>query len=77
MFLGGIKMDKIVINKDACIGCGYCVSRHPEYLVFDEMGQADPVGKEVNPDDKMSILETIENCPTEAIRIDDVKEDEN
>ena len=23
------------------------------------------------------ILETIENCPTEAIRIDDVKEDEN
>lgn len=68
-------MDKIVINKDACIGCGYCVSRHPEYLVFDDMGQAEPVGKEVTTEDKMEILETIENCPTEAIRIENEKED--
>ncbi len=70
-------MDKIVINKDACIGCGLCVHSHPEYLVFDEMGQADPIGKEVLPEDKKAILETIEHCPTEAIRIEDIKEGEN
>ena len=41
------------------------------------MGQADPIGKEVLPEDKKAILETIEHCPTEAIRIEDIKEGEN
>ncbi len=68
-------MEKVVIDKNACIGCGLCVSRHPEYLVFDEMGQADPVGKEVTSEDKASLLETVEMCPTEAFRIEDIKED--
>lgn len=67
-------MEKIIINKEACIGCGLCVHSHPEYLVFDEMGQADPVGKEILPTDKPNILETVEHCPTEAIKIEDVKE---
>ena len=67
-------MEKIVINKDACIGCGLCVSTHPEYLVFDEMGQAEPVGKEVDPNDKAALLETVEHCPTEAFLIEDIKE---
>ncbi len=62
-------MEKIEINKDACIGCGMCVHSHPDYLVFDENGQAEPVGKEVKPEDKKSFLETIESCPTEAISI--------
>lgn len=62
-------MEKIEINKDACIGCGMCVHAHPDYLVFDENGQADSVGKEVKPEDKLSFLETIESCPTEAISI--------
>ena len=62
-------MEKIHINKDACIGCGMCVMEHPEYLVFDENGQAEPVGKEVTKEDKMSLLESVEKCPTEAITI--------
>lgn len=68
-------MEKIVINKDACIGCGLCVHSHPDYLVFDEMGQAEPVGKEVDPKDKEALLETVEHCPTEAFMIEDVKEE--
>lgn len=67
-------MDKIVINKDACIGCGLCVHEHPEYLVFDEMGQAEPIGKVIDSNDKMSMLDTVEHCPTEAFRIEDIKE---
>lgn len=70
-------MEKIVINKDACIGCGMCVSRHPEYLVFDEMGQAESVNKEIKPEDKKEILETTEMCPTEAFRVEDQKEASN
>ena len=62
-------MEKIEINKDACIGCGMCVHDHSNYLIFDENGQAEPVGKEVKPEDKKSFLDTIESCPTEAISI--------
>lgn len=62
-------MEKIQINKDACIGCGMCVHSHPDYLIFDENGQAESVGNEVKKEDKMSILQTIDNCPTEAISI--------
>jgi len=69
-------MEKIIINKEACIGCGLCVHSHPEYIVFDEMGQAEPVGKEVNPNDKKAILETVDSCPTSAIKIEDEKEAE-
>lgn len=69
-------MEKIVINKNACIGCGMCVHSHPEYIVFDDEGHAEPIGKEVMPNDKRAILETIEHCPTEAIRIEEEKEAE-
>ena len=62
-------MEKININKDQCIGCGMCVHTHPEYLIFDENGQAEPVDKEIKKEDKISILESIEACPTEAISI--------
>jgi ferredoxin len=64
-------MEKIIINEDACIGCGLCVSKNPDYLVFNEMGHAEPVGKEVKKEDKPNILEAIEQCPTEAIRIEE------
>ncbi len=67
-------MEKIVIDKDACIGCGLCVHSHPDYLVFDEMGQADPVDREVDPSDKAALLESVEHCPTEAFKIEDIKE---
>ena len=67
-------MERIVIDKNACIGCGLCVHSHPEYLVFDEMGQAESIGKEVEAKDKMALLETVEHCPTEAFKIEDIKE---
>ena len=67
-------MERIVIDKNACIGCGLCVHSHPEYLVFDEMGQAESIGKEVESKDKMALLETVEHCPTEAFKIEDIKE---
>ena len=66
-------MEKIVIDKGLCLGCGLCVHSHPEYLVFDEMNQAEPIDKEVEPSDKESILETIGNCPTSAIKIENMK----
>ena len=68
-------MEKIVIDKDSCMGCGMCVAEHPEYLIFDEMGQAEPVDKEVEPADKARLLDSVEKCPTQAFRIEDIKEE--
>lgn len=67
--MGGNEMEKIVINKEACVGCGMCVHQNPDYLVFDENGHAEAIDKEIKPEDKKSILESIEICPTEAICI--------
>ena len=67
-------MEKIVIDKDSCLGCGLCVNKNPDYLVFDELGRAEAVDKEIDPNDKASLLESVEHCPTDAFRIDDIKE---
>ncbi len=64
-------MEKIVINKEACIGCGLCVNNLPEYLVFDEMGHAESVGKELKPEDKNLALESVDNCPVQAVLIEE------
>ena len=64
-------MEKITIDKSSCIGCGFCVRMHPEYLVFDEMRLADPIDKEISKEDKPRIIETTGNCPTEAIKIEE------
>lgn len=65
-------MEKIIINKERCIGCGMCVHKNPDYIIFDEMGQADPTDKAVDPKDKPSVLESVESCPTEAITVEEV-----
>lgn len=66
-------MEKITINKDACIGCGMCVHLLPEYLVFDEMGHAEPVGKELDPNDKSTALEAVDSCPVQAVLVEEEK----
>ena len=45
------------------------VNNNSNVKIIDENGQAEPVGKEVKPEDKKSFLDTIESCPTEAISI--------
>lgn len=66
-------MEKIIIDKDACIGCGLCVNNLPEYLVFDEMGHAEPVGNPLKPEDKPLALESVEQCPVQAVVIEEEK----
>ena len=66
-------MEKIVIDKSSCIGCGLCVANLPEYLVFDEMGHAESIGKELDPKDKNLALESVESCPVQAVLIEEEK----
>ena len=53
--------EKVKIDKDACIGCGACVSVAGESIVFDDDGKAECVKEVENAD------EVVANCPVGAI----------
>ena len=60
----------ITINKDACIGCGACVSIAENVFDFNDEGYAvvkDNVDDNIIKDNEEDIIDAIENCPTEAI----------
>jgi ferredoxin len=58
---------KVRVNKDACIGCGACVSICPEVFSFNDEGFAEAITDNINDEYKERVLEALEGCPTEAI----------
>jgi ferredoxin len=60
---------KVSITED-CIACGLCVDTCPE--VF-EMGEeyAQPLVEEVPPEHEEAVQQAAEECPTEAIIIEE------
>lgn len=59
---------EVKINKDACIGCGTCVSICEDVFDIDDDGLA-MVKNEDNIDDNIDDVEiAIESCPTSAIK---------
>lgn len=66
-------MQKVVVKKEACIGCGLCVSNSPDYFQFGDDGLSKVIKEELNIEDKTKILESVEGCPTEAVLIEEEK----
>lgn len=66
-------MEIIKINPDACIGCGSCEAIAPDMFTINDEGIAEVVTRFVNFDIKNldsydSIIDAVENCPTNAIK---------
>ncbi|MGE5789664.1 MAG: ferredoxin, partial [Syntrophaceae bacterium] len=61
---------RIIIKKEACIGCELCVNICPE--VFMEWGlHMRPVFEVKEPERHKALIEkAVENCPARAISID-------
>jgi ferredoxin len=62
---------KAIVDKDLCFGCGVCVDLCPE--VF-EMGDDDKAQAKVNPvppDAEQSCRDAANQCPVEAIKIEE------
>jgi len=60
-------MERIKINKEKCIGCGFCVSVCPEVFEIDEEGKSQ-IKEETNlEENKEKIKEAKEGCPVGAI----------
>lgn len=63
-------MKKLVVNGNACIGCGACVAIDGEHFAFNEEGLSTAISQE-NLESK-NVSEAIDACPTSAIRLEEV-----
>ena len=66
-------MEKIKVDKELCIGCGACAATCPDTFEINDDMLAEVIKDEVTEE----VIEAVENCPTEAIKIEENKEDEN
>lgn len=60
-------MEKVIVNKDACIGCGMCVSIAPDNFQFDDNGLSEVINDSSSSNE--DVITAIESCPTRAISI--------
>lgn len=56
---------KVVVNPDACIGCGICASIAPEVFKMNEEGKSEVI----NPDGA-NATEAVAACPVGAITME-------
>ena len=68
-------MKKIVVNDEACIGCGACVGIDSEHFAFNDEGLSHPISME-NLDSE-DLHSAIDACPTGAISIVEGGKEEN
>ena len=61
-------MMKIKLEKELCVGCGLCEENVPELFSTGDY-TADLKSEDVPERLEKAVLETIEDCPTDAISI--------
>lgn len=67
---------KVIVNKEACIGCGSCPSICPEVFDINDEGLAYVrTNEKVEDEYKDEAKTALESCPTGAI--EEIKEEEN
>ena len=69
-------MKKVIVDESKCIRCGACVGIAGEVFKFGQEGESVPKVDTVADDDKDAIM-AMESCPTGAIRLEDVTENES
>lgn len=59
---------KIAVDQEVCIGCGTCVGIAPEHFKLDNEGKSSVI-KQYNVEDNEIIMEVIDSCPVDAIKL--------
>lgn len=67
-------MEKVIVDKNACIGCGFCAANLDDVFKMDADDLATTENNEI---DKMSeekkdeVKDIMEGCPVSAIKIEE------
>ncbi|MDS1030856.1 ferredoxin [Bacillota bacterium LX-D] len=59
---------KVTVDQDLCIACGACIDIAPEIFEWNDDGLSHSIVNEVPEDKEEGAKESIEACPTEAIK---------
>ena len=65
---------KVVLNRDACIGCGACAALCENIFDIDNEGLSVVKKQEVEGEDIELARDAIESCPTGAIELEENEE---
>jgi ferredoxin len=64
-------MPKIIIDQEACIGCGACVAVAPELFELNEDNKAEAkIVNELKEEELIRAKEGAETCPVQAIKVE-------
>ena len=58
---------KVIVNQEACIGCGACQAISENVFELNDDGLSSVKVDEVKDEDVESVNDAIESCPTGAI----------
>ena len=67
---------KVVLNRDACIGCGACAALCENIFEIDNEGLSKVIKENVEGEDIELARDAIESCPTGAIALEEKTEEE-
>lgn len=59
---------KVIVDKDLCIACGFCVNTAPDVFDWGSDGKAEAKVSEVPAGKEGEAKEALEGCPTNAIK---------
>ena len=68
-----------IVSKDECIACGACGAVAPDIFGYDDEGYAENIfegdantgTKEIADNLEADLIDAVEGCPTEAIKVQD------
>lgn len=70
-------MEKVIVDKNICIGCGFCAANCDEIFKMDDDDLAttnDNTVDNMNEELKDNVLDIKEGCPVGAIKIEEKRD---
>lgn len=61
---------KLVVDQEACIGCGLCAAVNADLFAMNDEGKSEPVVATVDADLEAAAEDVASQCPVEAIKVE-------
>ncbi len=61
---------KVLVDQEACIGCGACAGTCPEVFQLGDNGKSEVYVSEIKPEWEEKVKSAVYGCPMEAISIE-------